>query len=90
MKNKIDEKLVLIFILLAIILIVGIFATINQHRMSDKIVIPKELTGFIYNMEDNQVILKLDLENPKHSYLLNTIDQFCEKKDIPECQDPFR
>lgn len=87
MNDKETKKMIIIFLALCLLFIVIIIMQqMNSYKVnSDNIIIPKSMSGLIYPLEDDIVILKLDTTNARHIDLLKRIQSFCSSVGIDEC-----
>jgi len=91
MKKPTNFRVYLIGIFIFVLFLISIFlayrAGINSIE-KENIIIPKAMTGLIYELNGNNVILKLDKSNIKQRDLLMRIVTFCENVGIKECSLP--
>lgn len=88
MEDNTQNKI--IWALLAIVLIL-LFLIVSNSMQSKRfqeqnIIIPKNLQGIIYGLNEDIAIIKLDLTDKNQAELMNSINAVCQRLDIDNCK----
>lgn len=91
MTEKINIWKITTIIFFIILLLMIIFLTENKYyqEKNKEIIIPDSMSGFIYNLDKSEVVLKLDLNNEEDFHLYTLIAYYCKMNKIDKCTGLF-
>lgn len=89
-KHSLSRKEIFLWVLVGFILPFFFFAIFNiPFYKNNQLTLPSNTQGIIYSLDDNQAIVKLDLNDPNAKLLLKDIETVCDGYKIKSCMSIF-